>query len=104
MPEYLRCKSGFLLPDRTIVKGGQIVRADDRVVKGREKLFESFDDVESATRAPNERRLLPKRNAEAVVMAAEKPKRNARRKPTEKPASPDELVPVAEVIVEPADG
>lgn len=73
MPEYLRCKSGFMLPDRTIVKGGQIVRADDRVVKGREREFEPAEPViETATRAPSERRLLPKREPDAVVMEGKK--------------------------------
>jgi hypothetical protein len=76
---YLRCTVGFVLPDRTVVKAGQVVAADDRVVAAAPNCFEPMGDViESATRAPNERRLLPRRNPESVVMSAAA-RRNTRR-------------------------
>lgn len=79
-PTHLRCTDGFMLPDRTVVKAGQIVEATDRVVKAAPNNFGPMDDVvESATRAPNERRLLPKRNPDAVVMQSAATKRNTRR-------------------------
>lgn len=77
-PTHLRCKNGFVLPDRTVVKVGQVVRANSRVAKLAPDNFEPYDVVESATAAPNERRILPKRNPEAVVMSAAA-KRNLRR-------------------------
>ncbi|MEU5848942.1 hypothetical protein [Saccharopolyspora shandongensis] len=78
--QYLRVKTGFVLADRTIVKAGQIVAADDRVVKGREELFEPMaDHVEAATRAPGERRLTVRR-PDAVVLSAARPSKRRGRK------------------------
>lgn len=69
--KYVRATTGFMLPDRTIVKAGQIVAATDRVVKGREELFEPMEDsVEAATRAPGEKRLTVKRPDIVVLTAA----------------------------------
>ncbi|KFU81011.1 hypothetical protein SAMN04489729_4814 [Amycolatopsis lurida] len=77
--KYLRATTGFLLPDHTIVKKGQTVAADDRVVKGREELFAPLEDtVEMLTRAPGEQRLNAQR-PDTVVMAAAPPSRRARR-------------------------
>ncbi|EMD22915.1 hypothetical protein [Amycolatopsis azurea] len=77
--KYLRATTGFLLPDHTIVKKGQTVAADDRVVKGREELFAPLEDtVEMLTRAPGEQRLNAQR-PDTVVMAAAPASRRARR-------------------------
>lgn len=77
---YLRATTGFVLPGPVIVKAGQIVAADDKVVKGREMFFEAMDEyVERATRAPGEKRLGPRRDGDTVVMAAEKSARRSRR-------------------------
>lgn len=57
---YVRCRTGFRLADGRTVKGGEVVRADDAVVKLCPDAFEPLDEVvEAATRAPGERRLLP---------------------------------------------
>ncbi|UUV29137.1 hypothetical protein NQK81_30745 [Amycolatopsis roodepoortensis] len=77
--KYLRATTGFLLPDHTIVKKGQTVAADDRVVKGREELFAPLEDtVEMLTRAPGEQRFSVQR-PDTVVMAAAPASRRARR-------------------------
>ncbi len=81
MPEkkYVRATTGFMLSDNTIVKSGQVVAASDRVVQGREVFFEPMEDhVETATRAPGEKRLTPRRT-DTVVMTAEQPRRAARK-------------------------
>ena len=70
----LRAKEGFVMGGNTIVRGGQVVRSDDRVVSGREHLFEPLEEaleVEQATRAPGERRIGPLRGGERVVAKAE---------------------------------
>lgn len=69
----LRAKTGFLLPDRTVVKGGQIVSATDRVVKGREHLFEPAETgVEQATKAPGELRVVSRARSGVVAKAVAK--------------------------------
>lgn len=78
MAKFVRCTSGFMTADSVIVKAGQIVAADDRVVKGRAELFEPMEEfVEAATRAPGERRLTPRRS-DAVVMSAGRRRRGGR--------------------------
>lgn len=80
-PALLRAKEGFYVASLGItVKGGQIVAADDRVVKGRENLFEPAETgVEQATRAPGERRVGVRRDPATVVAKGEgKPKRTPR--------------------------
>lgn len=73
MAEYLRAKTGFVLPDRTVVKGGQVVLDTDRVVKGREHLFEPVDTgVEQATRAPGELRVVARPRSGVVASAGKK--------------------------------
>jgi hypothetical protein len=105
-PAYLRCKDGFVLPDRTVVKAGQVVSAGDRVVKLAPACFEPVEGhIESATQAPNERRLMPKRNQETVVLSAAT-KRNRRRnaKPVEEVVTEAEQEVVEEVVTEETDG
>ncbi|RKT82723.1 hypothetical protein SAMN05421805_104194 [Saccharopolyspora antimicrobica] len=98
--QYLRVKSGFVLADRTIVKAGQIVTADDRVVKGREELFEPMEDhVEAATRAPGERRLSLRR-PDAVVLSAARPTRRRSRKTPEPAAETDAATAAAADVVD----
>jgi hypothetical protein len=84
MAEMLRAKEGFHVPSlRITVKGGQVVAADDRVVKGREHLFEPADtDIEQATRAPGERRVGTRRDPATVIAGGERPapKRSPRKK------------------------
>ncbi|MFI9817579.1 hypothetical protein [Saccharothrix variisporea] len=83
MTSYLRAKTGFMVPAPSgqtrgaVIKGGQVVRADDPVVEGREALFVPVDDgIEQATRAPGEKRLLQRTDRSTVVIAAaDKPKR-----------------------------
>jgi hypothetical protein len=76
--KYVRATTGFMLHDNTIVKAGQIVATTDRVVKGREEFFEPMEEyVETATRAPGERRLTPRRG-DVVVMSAAKRRRGRR--------------------------
>ncbi|NUT53686.1 MAG: hypothetical protein HOV94_41315 [Saccharothrix sp.] len=76
-PKYLRATTGFMTADGVVVKSGQTVAADDRVVKGRADLFEPLDDhIEQATRAPGERRITPGGPArDVVVMSARSIKR-----------------------------
>lgn len=57
--EFLRCKIGFI-HHRKVVKGGQVVRATDPIVKGREHLFEPLEStVEMAVADPGIKRVLP---------------------------------------------
>lgn len=70
----LRCKEPFSADvdgvPRTVT-AGQIVDSKDRVVKGREHLFEPIEDyasrqagrVEAATAAPGEKRSVPTKRA-----------------------------------------
>lgn len=61
-PKFLRAKTGFILSGHRVVKGGEVVAADDPVVRGREALFEPLDGVvEQATRNPGEMRVLPRK-------------------------------------------
>ncbi|MGW5647522.1 hypothetical protein [Saccharopolyspora sp. NPDC003762] len=97
--QYLRVKTGFVLADRTIVKAGQIVAADDRVVKGREEFFEPMEDhVEAATRAPGERRLSLRR-PDAIVLSAARPARRRGRK-TPATAETDAATAAADTAVD----
>lgn len=90
--QYLRARSGFVTADRTIVKAGQIVAADDAIVKGRERLFEPASDyVEAATRAPGERRLTGRRPSAVVLSATSGGKRTATRTTT--PPAPEDQTP-----------
>lgn len=75
MTELLRAKYGFVAGSLGVtVKGGQLVKADDPVVKGREDLFEPAErGIEQATRAPGEVRVIARR-PDAVLMRGEKPK------------------------------
>lgn len=56
----VRAKTAFFdFQNHRMVTAGQIFAASDRVVKGREAMFENVDDlVEQATQAPGERRNL----------------------------------------------
>jgi hypothetical protein len=45
---YLRCTVGFVLPDRTVVKAGQVVAADDRVVAAAPNCFEPMGERAAA--------------------------------------------------------
>ncbi len=74
----LRCKTSFHAYGRpTMVRAGDLVDSSDPVVRGREELFESVDEVvhgpadlpvESASAAPGERRSVkrPARKAAAT--------------------------------------
>lgn len=81
MPEerrLLRAKEGFYVgATRQVVKGGQVVPADHPVVAGREELFEPVEsDIETATRAPGEMRVTPRR-PDAVVAKGDRPVKKA---------------------------
>lgn len=71
MPEpvrYLTCKRGFMVAGGRVVRAGQTIRSDDPLVKGREHEFEPLEGVvESATRAPGEKRVLPPQDRSAVI-------------------------------------
>lgn len=65
---YMRAHTGFAIPAPRgqsrgrVVKAGEILDADDPVVKGREALFDPLADVvEQATASPGEKRVLPTR-------------------------------------------
>jgi hypothetical protein len=70
------------LRDGRVVKGGEVVSADDPIVKGMpSSYFEPLDEsVERATRRPGERRVLPGQAADVVLMSAEPEKRPARKR------------------------
>jgi hypothetical protein len=74
----LRAKNGFYVGStRQVVKSGQVVPSDHPVVAGREELFEPVEsDIETATRAPGEMRITPRR-PDAVVAKAAKPAKKA---------------------------
>ncbi len=64
--QVLVCRRGFTAAVKggrpRVVKGGQLVAADDPVVKGREHLFAPVEDVvEQATAAPGELRAVKPR-------------------------------------------
>lgn len=90
MPEdrrLLRAKTGFLVADgsRQVIKGGQLVPADHRVVKGREHLFEPADTgVERATRAPGELRVTPRRPDVTIAGAGDTRQPLAKKAPAKK--------------------
>lgn len=66
--KYVRCRTGFRMPDGRIVKGGEVVRSDDPAVKLCPRDFEPLDGiVEAATRRPGERRLLPRAKKRVVT-------------------------------------
>ena len=59
--KVLVCRRGFAAPRKDgrmrVVKGGEMVPADDPIVKGREHLFDPLEEVvEQATAAPGELR------------------------------------------------
>lgn len=85
---YLRAKTGFMLPGPIVVKAGQVVASTDAVVKGREELFEPMEEtIETATRAPGELRLTPRRNEDAVVMTAVRRRGGGRRRGAQAPGA-----------------
>lgn len=67
--KYVRCTEGFIL-GRSIVKGGQVLAANDRMVKGREHLFQPLDDddtIREATTPLNDRQVGGRKHADKVV-------------------------------------
>lgn len=67
--KYVRCTEGFIL-GRTIVKGGQVLAANDRMVKGREHLFQPLDDddtIREATSPLADRQIGGRKYADKVV-------------------------------------
>ena len=91
MSELLRAKEGFYLPsERITVKGGQVLPAGHRFIKGREHLFEPAEaGIEQATRGPGEMRIgLPRRDA--VITQATKPTKPARARKAQPPSGAGE--------------
>ena len=67
----LRARSSFSVGGVGRVYGGQLVRSDDPIVKGREQLFEDVNDVleivEQATKNPGQKRAVKKPAAEPAA-------------------------------------
>lgn len=75
----LRAVTGFVTADRVTVKGGQLVAANDPVVKGREVFFVPADaSIEQATRPPGERQVSVE-PPDTVIAAAEAAGRRTRK-------------------------
>lgn len=73
--KYVRCIGGFMLHDRTIVKGGQVLAANDRMVKGREHLFVPLEDdgsIADATVPDTARIVGGRKHADKIVFPARK--------------------------------
>lgn len=58
-----RAVQSFHAGNRRLVRRGDLVPANDPVIKGREALFAPYDAVEQATAAPGELRNIVRRKA-----------------------------------------
>lgn len=86
---YLRCTDGFCV-GRRVVKRGQVVTADDPIVKGRERLFAPLEDdkaIANAAVAADQRMMYPPRNRDASLIAGGN---NRKRTPRKKAAATED--------------